>query len=215
VDRGGGDAAADELSVQTTSVVADAERGQVVEAVPLTDDEVAMLSSLAPLVRTPRTAKRLFNLYRLLRSTRDLRPSGSFLGAGGRPGQYQAVAVLLGLLTAHPSLMNDLTRAPADPARGLAGGFMARPSSGNWKEFVAGLTPRQDGRTWRNDVTTELDREATDEWWRLVEDVGPATDLVTLPDLQAFQAWEPHVARFSFRYARQALDRRAPTGVGP
>lgn len=36
------------------------------------------------------------------------------------------------------------------------------------------------------------------EWTELVQRVGPATALVTLPDLTAFRLWGPRVTRFSF-----------------
>ena len=57
------------------------------------------------LIDTPREAKRLFNLYRMLRATRDLSGASRFLGEAGEPGDYQAVVVLLGLLTAHSRLL--------------------------------------------------------------------------------------------------------------
>lgn len=57
---------------------------------PLTDPELELLASLAPLVRTPREAKRLANLYRLVRSSRDLSPASRFLGEDHRPGEYRA-----------------------------------------------------------------------------------------------------------------------------
>jgi hypothetical protein len=46
----------------------------------LTDDELKMLSLLGPLIQTPRDAKRLLNLYRMLRSTRSLSSADDFLG---------------------------------------------------------------------------------------------------------------------------------------
>jgi hypothetical protein len=134
----------------------------------LVDAERDMLASVARLVRSPRQAKRLLNLYRMVRSTRDLGPASRFLGADGRPGDHQAVVVLLGLLTAYPDLLGRLVDHLA-----------TRPTTDTWPQVAADLA-------------------RTDGWETVVDRLGPATELVTLPDLTAFQAWGPHVTRFSF-----------------
>ena len=51
--------------------------------------------------------ERLVNLYRMMRSTRDLSPAARFLGAEGTPGEYQAVVILLGLLSGHARLLHE------------------------------------------------------------------------------------------------------------
>jgi KAP family P-loop domain len=61
---------------------------------PLTEAELTLLAKLDSLIETPREAKRLFNLYRMLRATRDLSDVSRFLGDDGRAGEFQAVAVL-------------------------------------------------------------------------------------------------------------------------
>ena len=43
------------------------------------ESELTLLAALAPLVRSPREAKRLLNLYRMLRSTKDLSDAARFL----------------------------------------------------------------------------------------------------------------------------------------
>jgi hypothetical protein len=193
---------------ESHSLVATLQRGEVDRGAPLTDPEITMLAALAPLVRTPRSAKRLFNLYRLLRSTRDPSPTGSFLGTDGRSGEFQAVAVLLGLLTGYPQLMGDLLLARPDKASRRLGGLMYRSSSGSWKKFVESLDPAPDGQS--NAVADHLDEAAADEWRQLVANLAPSTELVDLNGLEAFQRWAPRVARFSFRLAPVVLDRRAP-----
>ena len=198
-----------ELEAQQHSVVSAVLHGEADRGAPLTEAELTLLASLAPLVRTPRSAKRLLNLYRLLRSTRDLSPAASFLGTDDEPGKYQAVAVLLGLLTAHPGLMTDLISAPADINAGLAGGLRARPSSQTWRDFVTGLAPRPSKEGWCNDVAADLDDHAVDEWHRLVNGIEPASAVVGPAKLAAFQLWEPHAARFSFQLAPLVFDRSA------
>ena len=126
-----------------------------VEVRPLTDPELELLASLAPLVRTPREAKRLANLYRLVRSSRDLSPASRFLGEDHRPGEYQAVVVLRGLLSGHARLLEDVLTA--QPAGDVLGGLVRRPSGSTWRQFVAGLEPKQQDGAWRNDVVGALD----------------------------------------------------------
>lgn len=162
----------------------------------LSEDELKLLASLGPLVRSPRQAKRLLNLYRMVRSTRDLSPASAFLGTDTAPGEYQAVGVLLGLLTAHPRLLGELLSTP--PTQGIAGGLCHRGPDASWQAVVGGLEPRRSGDGWRNDVSADLSEVDRREWTELVERVAPATRMVGLPDLTAFQLWGPRVARFSF-----------------
>ena len=162
----------------------------------LTEDELTLLSALGPLVRSPRQAKRLLNLYRLVRSTRDLSPAAEFLGSKSTPGQFQAVAVLLGLLTTHPRLLGQLIAAP--PSEHTPGGLCSRPSAQSWNQVVEGLRPRDSNGRWSNDVSDNLSDNDRREWAELVQCVSPATALVSLPDLTAFQLWGPRVTRFSF-----------------
>jgi hypothetical protein len=188
--------AAAEVPIQAGSEVAAIQGG--VRPVPrrLTEAELALLASLGPLVRTPREAKRLLNLYRMVRSTRDLSVASHFLGGGEQPGEFQAVVVLLGLLTAHPRLLGQLLSAP--PAPGVSGGLCHRSPAESWSDVVAGLEPRPAGSRWQNGVCGDLSDAECREWQQLVRRVAPATALVRLPDLRPFQVWGPRVARFSF-----------------
>ena len=52
---------------------------------PLTKDELDFLAHLEPFISTPRDAKRMFNLYRMLRSTRDLSAASAFLATAVSP----------------------------------------------------------------------------------------------------------------------------------
>jgi hypothetical protein len=98
--------------VEEGSEIAAVQQGDTVAPTPLTEPELKALSSLAPLVRSPREAKRLLNLYRMLRSTRDLSDASRFLGGDGAEGEFQAVVMLLGLLTANPQLLGQILFAP-------------------------------------------------------------------------------------------------------
>jgi hypothetical protein len=162
----------------------------------LTEEELALVASLGPLVRSPRQAKRLLNLYRMVRSTRDLSPAAAFLGSHSVPGEYQAVGVLLGLLTAHPRLLGRILAA--EPTDTLPGGISHRDAKQSWRDVVAGLGPRASDDGWVNDVCADMSEADRVEWTELVERVAPSTALVQLPDLTAFRFWGPRLARFSF-----------------
>lgn len=202
----GGDSAAD-LPIQAGSEIAAIHGGEA-PRVPrgLQEPELQLLAKLGPLVRSPREAKRLLNLYRMIRSTRDLSPAAEFLGTGAAPGEFQAVGVLLGLLTAHPRLLGRLLAAP--PAETCPGGLAHRDPQQTWLEAVAGLTPRQVGDVWANDVDPALSDDERREWEEFVRRVAPASACVKLPDLTSFQRWGPRVARFSFLLSPLAAEER-------
>jgi peptidoglycan hydrolase-like protein with peptidoglycan-binding domain len=147
--------------------------------------ELSYLRSLAPLFGTPRSVKRLTNLYRLIRVSvgqeRVLRDDG-----------YQEVLLLLAVVIAHPSLAATMFR-----------GILAALPDTPWQTFVrrvlllqeevgdgsdaAGLkdgTPRQ-GTTSRARVANFL----------LDLPAGRSTQL----RVDAFKDWVPVVAGFSFQ----------------
>lgn len=119
--------------------------GTVAEIVstPVTERELVLLSRLAPLVRTPRAATRLFNIYGILRSATDLTPGRQFLGNPHQPGDYQAVAQLLGVLSAAPHLLGPVLWG--QPAEGEPDdlGLCRATNLTSWSAFVDSLEPRQ------------------------------------------------------------------------
>jgi hypothetical protein len=172
-------------------------RGSRPKPRPLSPPEVDHLRALAPLVQTPREAKRVFNLYRTLRCRGNLSPASVFLGDEQTPGDFQAVIVLLGLLTAEPRLVGDLLWSPPDTRAGVTGGICHRSSSTTWLELLDGLEPRQSGSAgWFNDLGKLGQQPGS--WEQVLPKLKQASALVTLPDLTAFQRWGPLVARFSF-----------------
>lgn len=164
-----------------------------VAARPLTEDELTFLDALDRLVDTPRAAKRLFNVYRMIRATRDLSEAARFLGDLDRPGEFQAVIVLLGIVAAAPSLTAAVLDALPE-STAVRGGLAHRDPSEDWASFAADLLPRDGTSPVVGAVTVE---EAT-RWLRLHQGLQAITDLVTLPDLAVFQAWSPRVRRFSY-----------------
>jgi hypothetical protein len=73
----------------------------------LTEQEVAFLARLGPLLVTPRAMKRTSNLYRLLRINNHER-IGDFLGGLDTPGPYQAAALLLAAVVGAPDEADSL-----------------------------------------------------------------------------------------------------------
>ena len=165
---------------------------------PLTDREIELIASLEPLISTPREAKRLLNLYRMIRATRNLSPASQFLGDEDRAGDYQAVVVLLGLLTAHARLLGQVLDSPANAKEQVRGGLKHRVESEQWKHFVAGLAPREVGGVWRNDVLGTVPASDIGPWATLSRGMKPSAALVNLADLSTLQTWEPRIRRFSF-----------------
>lgn len=141
----------------------------------------------------------MINLYRMIRSTRDLSSGGSrFIRNDGEPGDYQAVALLLGLLSAPGNLLGDVLDAPRNPEETILGGLTKRDAGGTWSEFVKGMTPRLVAGRWINDFAPELTPEDRVLWQRLEEGFAPATPLVGLGSLSELQAWAEKIRRFSF-----------------
>jgi hypothetical protein len=186
---------------------------------PLGSNEIEMLAMLDPLVGTPREAKRLANIYQMVRATRDLSDPSRFLGGDDQPGEYQAVVVLLGLLTAHAHLLGAVLDSPADEDAGLLGGLVHRSADETWQRFVSGLEPQRVERAagaeqmegpeqtagadqaedlWSNDVVATMTTTERDAWRNLWSGLQPVSERVSLPDLTALQFWARRIRRFSF-----------------
>ncbi|WP_253885352.1 P-loop NTPase fold protein [Actinokineospora diospyrosa] len=161
-------------------------------ALALTERELVLLTALDPLITTPRAAKRLLNTYRMVRATRDLADAATFLGDEAAPGDHQAVIVLLGIVAAVPSLVDEVLSArPPGPG---GGGLLHRDPTSRWRDFVADLRP-VDGVC---AVAGVLPPERVELWTRLHTGLRLVTELVTLPTVERFHVWAPHVRRFSY-----------------
>jgi hypothetical protein len=163
---------------------------------PLTVPEITLLGALEPLVKTPREAKRLANVYRMIRASKDLSDASRFMGTEDHPGEYQAVVVLLGLLSAHARLLGAVLDTPAD--RGRPGGLMSRAPTQLWSAFVKGMEPRQQGDLWTNDIVATISPGDRAAWQALASGLQPVTALMPQRDLSAVQAWASSIRRFSF-----------------
>jgi peptidoglycan hydrolase-like protein with peptidoglycan-binding domain len=86
------------------------------EALVLTDDERDLLGALGPLVATPRSARRLVNIYRMLRVSVPAEESTAFAPDGGR--EFEAAMLLLAVVIGRPAVaaevLGDVLRAGDD-----------------------------------------------------------------------------------------------------
>ncbi|EID52306.1 KAP family P-loop domain protein [Saccharomonospora xinjiangensis] len=170
---------------------------------PLTDPEIDLLAASDTLITTPRQAKRLFNLYRMVRATRDLSEASRFLGDGERPGEYQAVVVLLAVLTAQARLFDRLLDTPPDVARGVGGGLLHRGPAQRWAEFLDDVRPSADDRgRWHNGIVGTLTGSDSDNaarsWKRLHLGLTRLSEHVTFTELAPLRTWVPVIRRFSY-----------------
>ncbi|WP_409181604.1 P-loop NTPase fold protein [Amycolatopsis sp. VS8301801F10] len=165
---------------------------------PLTPAEIDLLSELDLLISTPREAKRLFNLYRMLRATRDLSEASRFLGDDTTPGDYQAVVALLGLLTAPGLVLEKALDTLPDPDRSVTGGLVHRAPDAAWSGFVADCAPRRQGEVWRNPVAGTLCDNEVRDWRQLHRGLAHVSATLRIDTLSRFQHWVPAVRRFSY-----------------
>lgn len=138
------------------------------EGLRITGAEIDFLSRLRSLARTPRSAKRLANLYRLVRATLSTPELDDLLEA--RPPQFGCVQLLLGIVVGFPAVV-----PPLYDELGLD------PRTGSWWEFVDDWEPPYDDGSWQ----------------RLLDAMEPLRD-EPLPDLRIFSKWVPLVARYSY-----------------
>ncbi|MEV6139260.1 P-loop NTPase fold protein [Nocardia sp. NPDC051990] len=188
------------ITIETGSEV-DAQRragGRIERPRPLTEPEITLLAALDSLIDTPREAKRLLNLYRMVRATRDLSEASRFLGLDGRPGEYQAVVILFGLLTARAHLLGSVLDAPPDPASGADGGLAHRPRRTSWDRFVSGVEPQRSESFWVNRIVGPFPDSQTAEWTRLHRGLVRISTVVELTDLTDLHTWLPRIRRFSY-----------------
>ena len=86
------------------------------QALVITDAERVLLGHLHGIVPNPRSAKRLVNIYRMLRVSVPTEELDAFSPDGG--AEYEAVVLLLGILVGLPSITNAVYEAimSAEPA---------------------------------------------------------------------------------------------------
>ena len=175
-----GDAAAG----TTSGAIADDKDDNLSDLV-LRAEEFEMLQALAPLIQTPRSAKRLTNIYRLLRVSEG---ESRLL----ENNSYRVILLLLSVIVGYPRQSSVVLSAieRSDPAM-------------EWEEFITTLVsaPRvnpqadPDRNEFRKDASPREDLE----WMRMTEDLM-AVRFATASSLRIadFRRWLQSVAGYTF-----------------
>ncbi|WP_405719712.1 translation initiation factor IF-2 N-terminal domain-containing protein [Streptomyces sp. NBC_01537] len=132
--------------------------------------EIAFMSRLGGLTPTPRAAKKLVNLYRLVRIGVDRNELPAFVGTERNPGTHQVVQLLLAVLVGSPRHSTAVFDAilKADPADDISTVLKGAPQDHTAEHHLAGL----------------------------IEELSATSPIITATTI--YQSWCPHLARFSF-----------------
>lgn len=155
--------------------------------------ELDFIEALYPFVETPRLAKRMLNIYRLLRVEAAINSELGFDRFIDRAkGEYKAALILLALNIGYPDLAGKVLRLLEIPSLDVT-----------WGEFWNALDPAQANVTasWARDVTlSDADKDA---FRRVRDNLAELEKLAGIPvpwDLAPYKRWAPEVGRFSFHW---------------
>jgi KAP family P-loop domain len=173
----GGDAPSSDASRSSDASDEDLQPSDLV----ITVQEKTLMKALGSLIETPRSAKRLTNVYRLFRV---IEGEDRLL----RDKAFEPVLLLFGLLIGFPRQAGDLLTAVAD-----------QPSQDDWETFTQRLKPERKGDAFLNVALELVPAVEIPTWTRMSECLGllqsrfPPTG-----KLERFQAWVPYVASYTF-----------------
>jgi WD40 repeat protein len=147
------------------------------EQLTLQADEIDFMARLGRLTPTPRSAKKLVNLYRLVRISIDRHGLSDFIGTPQNPGAYQVVQILLAVLVGSPRHSTAIFEAimEAEPASHIVQALRAAP------------------------LTNTAVSTLTD----LIGEISATTPVIT--GTADYQPWCGRMARFSF-HTRALVD---------
>ncbi|MEW2558546.1 translation initiation factor IF-2 N-terminal domain-containing protein [Streptomyces griseorubiginosus] len=151
------------------------------EQLTLQADEIDFMARLGRLTPTPRSAKKLVNLYRLVRISIDRHSLSDFIGTPQNPGAYQVVQILLAVLVGSPRHSTAIFEAimEAEPASHIVQALRAAP------------------------LTNTAVSTLTD----LIDEISAAIPVIT--GTADYQPWCGKLARFSFHTRTLVEDKRA------
>jgi len=165
---------------------------------PLEDWEQSLLQCLYPFIRTPRLAKRMLNIYRLLRVRAGHSDMDFGRFADQHQGEYRAAQLLLAMNIGYPRITGRVLHLLRDSSIDLG-----------WDAFLKVLDPASTSTSrlvWVTNLNLRLAEqeeyqvmvEALDAFKsRLAQNDPP----LTLPDdLAPFRRWAPEVGRYSFHW---------------
>ena len=167
---------------------ASSEGGQRID---LTPDELGFAQRLGTLVETPRAAKRLLNIYRLVRATQAIGTGTRFLGADRSAGEFYAVQTLLAVAAGFPAETDQLLIALQRTGE--------KATVQSWNDFVSRLKPTSTGKD--GEFTTKATGRIEGDivrWRELHSGLTETLRYNPLNELDPYVEWGPRVARFSF-----------------
>ena len=139
-------------------------------AMSLTEPENQFIAGLFPFIKTPRLAKRLVNVYRLLRVRAAARDEGLTAFVDGMRGDYRAALILLAINVGFPDLAPNLFEA-LEKAEG--------PSFSAWLRATG-------------EIALAFETVATE----MRHHKGPPVE----DNMDAYRKWVREVGRYSFRW---------------
>ncbi|MEW6736576.1 MAG: P-loop NTPase fold protein, partial [Acidobacteriota bacterium] len=148
--------------------------------------ESKFMKEFFPLIRSPRTAKRYVNTYRLLRASVPESQLAAFIGNEDH-GQYRAVLLLLAILIGYP-----------EPATDILHDLIERKHPEDWWQFIDEIVAMHTN----GDIEMPSNIE-TERWKDLEKKLQQLRALI--PERQScqdFVEWARRVARYSFQSGR-------------
>jgi hypothetical protein len=170
--------------------------------------ELEFMKKLGPLIGTPRAAKRLSNIYRLLRASLDDKQLHKLIDTETGDGDYPVVGILLAIVVGYPRVATFVFQK-----------LYYSEEIPDWNTFIEGLVPRdeqeqplnlndergQDGEEFHNSVRPKMTLDEAKLWSRLcrrLERVSQEAGEAFPQDLGLYRKWVFKVARYSFHTGR-------------
>ncbi|MFB8439346.1 P-loop NTPase fold protein [Streptomyces niveus] len=132
--------------------------------------EIDFMARLGSLTRTPRAAKKLVNLYRLVRIGVPHIDLPRFEGEGEEPGEHQVVQILLALLVGSPHSASDVFQS-----------ILTASPNAKITEVLRGMSEDVPGASLLSELIEQIN-----------------TDVPVIMDTATYQEWSPKLARYSF-----------------
>jgi hypothetical protein len=160
------------------------------------NSEKEFITLLYPMMPTPRATKRFINIYRLIRAKLKSAEMATFLNDSQQPGEYQAVMILLGILTGFQRVAPHVFRK-----------IMASGNTTTWKNIIDALLPRrrlgETEESYYNGLLPSMSKAEAAEWQRLYLALNELQDQQKIGmQISTYRKWVPSVVKFSFRLGK-------------
>jgi hypothetical protein len=171
-----------------------------IDALEIGADEQALLASLGVLVRTPRAAKRMVNIYRIIRVAAQGADAYRLRPAPDGRDEFQAVVVLLGVLIGMPKAAHQFFDLVRDA-----------PPDGTIWTLVGEQSTVEPGPTGSAAQPVGRHPSRPDPLAEILDALRLLKNGVTVGRVEVYQRWVPVVERFSYhRSARRSQDQEPP-----